>query len=116
MVIEKRSNASKDSKIHELSHELEKLKSDIDQHVRLEKKNLKAEVIQTCIELFQEKYPYMDFQRMLIGYVSKEKARKKSPCMGQLKQMLQSDEVKIEGETSLTNKVIEDQEDAAWRT
>lgn len=43
----------------------------------------------------------------------KEKARKKSPGMGQEKQMLQSDEVRIEGETSLTNKVVEDQEDVA---
>lgn len=62
LVIEKRSNASKDSKIYELSHELEKLKSDIDQRVRLEKKHLKAEVIQTGIELFQENYLDMDFQ------------------------------------------------------
>ena len=51
LVTEKQSNASKDSKIAKLSHELERVKLEVDQHIRSEKKLLKANVIQTCIKL-----------------------------------------------------------------
>ena len=113
LVTEKRSNANKDSKIAELSHELEKVKLKVDQHIQSEKKLLKADVIQTCIELFQEKNPNMDFQWMLTTYVSKEKARKKSLSTSQEKnhnQVLEGGEVGIKGETSLTNRVVEGQD------
>lgn len=52
LVTEKQSNVNKDSKIDKLTHELEKLKSDVDQRVRFEKRQLKVDVIQMCIELF----------------------------------------------------------------
>lgn len=42
LITEKRSNVSKDSKIAELSHELEKIKSDADKHTRSEKKIVKS--------------------------------------------------------------------------
>ena len=45
LVAKKKSNASKDSKIADLSYELEKVKSDVDQRIRLEKRQLKADVI-----------------------------------------------------------------------
>ncbi|KAK9195937.1 hypothetical protein WN943_004065 [Citrus x changshan-huyou] len=130
LVIEKRSNANKSlkgqGKIEELEralskaklnnekmandHEFEKVKLEVDQRIRSEKKLLKADVIQTCIELFQEKHLDMDFQWMLTAYVSKEKARKKSLGTSQEEihnQVLEGGEVGIKGETSLTNRVVE---------
>ena len=104
---------SKDSKIADLSYELEKVKSDVDQRIRLEKRQLKADVIQTCIELFQEKHPDMDFQWMLTAYVSKEKAKRKSLGTDQeANRVLQGDEIRVEGEASLTSRVAEDEESA----
>ncbi|XP_052294419.1 uncharacterized protein LOC127901343 [Citrus sinensis] len=113
LVAEKKSNVSKDSKIADLSYELEKVKSDVDQRIRLEKRQLKADVIQTCIELFQEKHPDMDFQWMLTAYVSKEKAKRKSLGTDQeANRVLQGDEIRVEGEASLTSRVAEDEESA----
>lgn len=114
LVAEKKSNAVKDSKIADLSYELEKVKSDVDQCIRLEKRQLKADVIQTCIELFQEKHPDMDFQWMLTAYVSKEKAKKKSSSTDQkANRVLKGDEIRVKGETSLTSRVVEDEENAS---
>lgn len=62
LATKKWSNTNKDSKIAELNQELEKVKSDVDQHIRLEKRYLKAYIIQICIGLFQEKHPDMEFQ------------------------------------------------------
>lgn len=72
LVTKKRSNTSKDSKITKLSQKLEKVKFDVDQHIRLEKRRLKADVIQTCMGLFQEKHSDIEFQWMLIAYVSRK--------------------------------------------
>ncbi|KAK9212231.1 hypothetical protein WN943_001613 [Citrus x changshan-huyou] len=56
----------------------------------------------------------MDFQWMLTAYVSKEKAKKKSSSTDQEEnRVLQGDEIRVEGETSLTSRVIEDEEHAS---
>ena len=74
---------------------------------------MKADVIQTCIELFQEKDPDMDFQWMLTAYVSKEKAKRKSLGTDQeANRVLQGDKIRVEGEASLTSRVVEDKENA----
>lgn len=107
---------NKNSKIAELSHELEKVKLEVDQRIRSEKKLLKADVIQMCIELFQEKHPDMDFQWMLTAYVSKKKATKKSLGTSQEEnhnQVLEGGKVGIKGETSLTNRVVKCQGDTS---
>lgn len=72
LVTKKWSNANKDSKIAELNQELEKVKSNVDQHIRLEKRYLKAYVIQIYIGFFQEKHSDMEFQWMLTAYVSRK--------------------------------------------
>lgn len=53
---------------------------------------------------------------MLIAYMRKERARKKSLGTDQeenYNQVLEDDEVKIEGEASLTNRVVEGQEETS---
>lgn len=58
----------------------------------------------------------MYFEWILTTYVSKERGKKKSSGMGQENhdQVLQDDEVSVEGETSLTSKVVEDREKTSY--